>query len=97
VSYVRTRLTAKVALILLSLGIFLPVSVGEAREITGSSSSAKNVNAVKTAVKKRQATVTRRVERFTRARATSVAPDSLEPVLLLAPASGAKSWNPATR
>ncbi len=79
-SYVRTRLTAKVALILLSLGIFLPVSVGEAREITDSSSSAKNVNAVKTAVKKRQATVTRRYSsrtararraRLARARATA--------------------------
>jgi serine-type D-Ala-D-Ala endopeptidase (penicillin-binding protein 7) len=77
VHQVRTRLIAKVALVLLSLASFLPVSVLQARELAGSSSSAKTV---KTAVKKRHTTVTRRYSsraararraRLSRARATA--------------------------
>jgi D-alanyl-D-alanine endopeptidase (penicillin-binding protein 7) len=58
----------------------LPVSLVEAREVTGSSSSAKSVKAVKTAVNKRHTTVTRRYSsraararraRLARARATA--------------------------
>src|SRR5262245_57780950 len=71
VNRIRTRLIAKVALVLLSLGTFLPVSVLQARELAGSSSSAK---IVKTAVKKRQATVTRRYSsRAARARRARLA------------------------
>ena len=77
VNHVRTRLIAKIALVLLSFGLLLPASVLQARELAGSSSSAKTV---KTAVKKRHTTVTRRYSssaararraRLSRARATA--------------------------
>jgi D-alanyl-D-alanine endopeptidase (penicillin-binding protein 7) len=71
VHHVRTRLIGKVALVLLSLGMLLPVSALEARESAGSSSSA---NTVKTAVKKRHTTVTRRYSsRTARARRARLA------------------------
>jgi D-alanyl-D-alanine endopeptidase (penicillin-binding protein 7) len=71
VNRVRTRLIAKVALVLLSLGTFLPTSILQARELADSSSSTKTV---KTAVKKRQTTVTRRYSnRAARARRARLA------------------------
>ena len=73
-SHVRTRLIAKLALVLLSLGTLLPGSLLEAREVNGSPSSAKTVKAVKTAVKKSHTTVTRRYSsRAARARRARVA------------------------
>ena len=72
-SHVRTRLIAKLALVLVSLGTLLPGSL-EAREVNGSPSSAKTVKAVKTAVKKSHTTVTRRYSsRASRARRARVA------------------------
>ena len=69
VNHVRTRLIAKLALVLLSFGTLLPGSLLEAREVDGSPSSAKTVKAVKTAVKKSHTTVTRRYSsRASRAR-----------------------------
>ena len=70
-NHVRTRLIGKVALVLLSFGMLLPVSAGEARESADSSSS---TNTVKTAVKKRHTTVTRRYSsRTARARRARLA------------------------
>jgi serine-type D-Ala-D-Ala endopeptidase (penicillin-binding protein 7) len=71
VSHVRTRLIAKAALALLSLCTFLPASVLEARESAGSSSPTR---IVKTGVKKRHTTVTRRYSsRAARARRARLA------------------------
>jgi serine-type D-Ala-D-Ala endopeptidase (penicillin-binding protein 7) len=71
VNHVRTRLIAKVALVLLSLGGFLPASAVQARESAGFSSPAK---IVKTSVKKRHTTVTRRYSsRSARARRARLA------------------------
>ena len=70
-NHVRTRLIAKVALVLLSLASCCPSRRCEARELAGSSSSAKTV---KTAVKKRHTTVTRRYSsRAARARRARLA------------------------
>ena len=70
-NHVRTRLIAKIALVLLSLGSF-SAPVLQARESAGSSSSSAQI--LKTAVKKRHTTVTRRYSgRSVRARRARLA------------------------